>query len=122
MLGNPGSFSFGALLVGIVGWLVAALVAYVFVAFAGFAGIGVIGLMICFISVRIELESGSVVGTVYSPDAFQRQVERQRQMPRAERAARRHEQSLTAKSVRFFLNLGIALALIGFGGFIYYQL
>ena len=122
MFGNPGSFSFGALLVGIVGWLVAALVAYVFVAFAGFAGIGVIGLMICFISVRIELESGSVVGTVYSPDAFQRQVERQRQMPRAERAARRHEQLLTAKSVRFFLNLGIALALIGFGGFIYYQL
>lgn len=122
MFGNPGSFSFGALLVGIVGWLVAALVAYVFVAFAGFAGIGVIGLLICFISLRIELESSSVVGTVSSPDSFRRQIERRQQMSRAERAAIRHEQSLTAKSVRFFLNLGIALALIGFGGFIYNQL
>ena len=111
-----------ALLVGVVGWLVAALVAYVFVAFVGFAGIGVIGLLICFISLRIELESGGVVGTVSSPDSFRRQIERQQEMSRAERAARRHEQSLTARSVRFFLNLGIALALIGFGGFIYDQL
>lgn len=122
MFDNPGSFSFGALLVGFVGWLAAALVAYVLISFTGFLGIGVVGLLICFISLRIELESGGVIGTVYSPDAFQRQVERQRQMSRAERAAARHEQSLTAKSVRFFLNLGIALAVIGFGGFIYGQL
>jgi len=122
MFGNPGSFSFGALLVGIVGWLVATLVAYVFIAFTGFAAIGVIGLLICFISLRIELESGSVVGTVSSPDAFRRQIERQQAMSRAERAAARHEQSLTARSVRFFPNLGLALAVIGFGGFIYDQL
>ena|SRR5689334_15574451 len=122
MLGNPGSFSFGPLLVAIVGWLIAALVVYVFVAFTGFAGIGVFGLLICFICLRIELEAGSVVGTVSSPDSFRRQVERRQEMSRAERAAIRHEQSLTAKSVRFFLNLGMALAVIGFAGFIYYQL
>jgi hypothetical protein len=122
MFGSPASFSFGALLVAMVGWLVAALVTYVFFVFTGFLTIGVIGLLICFISLRIELESGSVVGTVSSPDSFRRQVERQQAMSRAERAAARHEQSLTARSARFFLNLGIALALIGFGGFIYYQL
>ncbi|MBN9487903.1 MAG: hypothetical protein J0H44_11790 [Alphaproteobacteria bacterium] len=122
MFGSPASFSFGALLVAMVGWLVAALVTYVFFVFTGFLTIGVIGLLICFISLRIELESGSIVGTVSSPDSFRRQVERQQAMSRAERAAARHEQSLTARSARFFLNLGIALALIGFGGFIYYQL
>lgn len=122
MFGSPASFSFGVLLVAMVGWLVAALVTYVFFVFTGFLTIGVIGLLICFISLRIELESGSVVGTVSSPDSFRRQVERQQAMSRAERAAARHEQSLTARSARFFLNLGIALALIGFGGFIYYQL
>ena len=122
MFGSPASFSFGALLVAMVGWLVAALVTYVFFVFTGFLTIGVIGLLICFISLRIELESGSIVGTVSSPDSFRRQVERQQAMSRAERAAARHEQSLTARSARFLLNLGIALALIGFGGFIYYQL
>ena len=122
MFGSPASFSFGALLVAMVGWLVAALVTYVFFVFTGFLTIGVIGLLICFISLRIELESGSIVGTVSSPDSFRRQVERQQAMSRAERAAARHEKSLTARSARFFLNLGIALALIGFGGFIYYQL
>ena len=122
MFGSAGSVSFGAVLVAIVGWLVAALVAYVFFVFTGFLTIGVIGLLICFVSLRIELESGSVVGTVSSPDSFRRQVERRHAMSRAERAAARHEQSMTARSVRFFLNFGIALALIGFGGFIFYQL
>ena len=43
-------------------------------------------------------------------------------MPRAERASQRHEQSPAIKTTRFFRNVGIGLTLIGFGGFLYFQL
>ena len=43
-------------------------------------------------------------------------------MSRAERASRRHEQSLGIKATRFFRSVGIGLTLIGFGGFLYFQL
>ncbi len=43
-------------------------------------------------------------------------------MGRAEPASRRHEQSPGSKTTRFFRNVGIGLTLIGFGGFLYFQL
>jgi hypothetical protein len=43
-------------------------------------------------------------------------------MGRADRAARRHEPSSGGKTTRFFRNVGIGLTLIGFGGFLYFQL
>ena len=43
-------------------------------------------------------------------------------MGRAEGAARRHEPSPGSKTTRFFRKCGIGLTLIGFGGFLYFQL
>ena len=42
-------------------------------------------------------------------------------MPRAERASQRREKSGIA-TTRLFKNVGIGLTLIGFGGFLYFQL
>ena len=43
-------------------------------------------------------------------------------MPRAEPASQRHAQPPGSKTTRFFRNVGIGLTLIGFGGFLYFQL
>jgi hypothetical protein len=43
-------------------------------------------------------------------------------MWRTERAPQRHAQSPGIKTTRFFRNVGIGLTLIGFGGFLYFQL
>jgi hypothetical protein len=47
------------------------------------------------------------------------QMEADRQMSPEQRAAKRTEQSISVQSTRFFRHFGIALALIGFGGFAY---
>jgi hypothetical protein len=43
-------------------------------------------------------------------------------MGSAERAPRRHAPSPGSKTARFFRYVGIGLTLIGFGGFLYFQL
>jgi hypothetical protein len=104
------------------GWLIATVIAFMIVAYAGFFGIGVVGLMIWFVSTRVDLEQEGAVGVGVSPGFFARQVRRKAEMSRAERAAVRGEKSLEAQSTRFFRHLGIALTLIGAGGFLYFQL
>ena len=104
------------------GWLIATVIAFMIVAYAGFFGIGVVGLMIWFVSTRADLEQEGAVGVGVSPGFFARQVTRKAEMSHAERAAVRGEKSLEAQSIRFFRHLGIALTLIGAGGFLYFQL
>jgi hypothetical protein len=53
---------------------------------------------------------------------FAPQAQARQNMLRAERASQRHEQSSPGKTTRFFRNVGIGLTLIGFGGFLYFQL
>ena len=43
-------------------------------------------------------------------------------MGRAERADRSHEPSPGSRTTRFFRIVGIGLTLMGFGGFLYFQL
>jgi hypothetical protein len=105
-----------AIAVAAVGWLVASLCAFAIVAMVGFFGIGFIGLLFWFICTRIELESDG------GASLFEQQFRAKQEMSRAERAARHHEQSLAAQSSRFFKNVGIGLTVIGFSGFLYYQL
>jgi hypothetical protein len=83
---------------------------------------GLSGLAIVFISTQFELDSDGVVSGGINSDLLARQVRAQQEMSREQRMARRNEKSLQAQSVRFFKYFGTGLALIGFGGFLYYQL
>ncbi|MDP2332948.1 MAG: hypothetical protein Q8M19_19870 [Reyranella sp.] len=103
-------------------WLMASVLAALFVAYIGFFGIGFIGLLFWSICSRIELEKEGAVGHGFSTGLFAQQIKAQTEMSPAERAALRHEQSLTVRSARFFKHLGVGLTLIGFGGFAYGQL
>ena len=103
------------------GWLIAAVLAFLVVAYTSFFGIGVIGILLWFICTQVELEEEGPIGTGSTASLLAPQIRARNEMSREQRAAARHEQSLTVKSTRFFKHLGMGLALIGFGGFLYYQ-
>jgi hypothetical protein len=107
---------FIAHVVAAIGWLFACLFALAVVTLFGFFGVGFFGLLILFICTQVELESDA------GARLFGAQAQARQNMWRAERAARRHEQSPGSKTTRFFRNVGIGLTLIGFGGFLYFQL
>jgi len=102
--------------VAAIGWLLAALIAFAIVTLFGFFGVGFFGLLILFICTQVELESDA------GASLFAARAQARQNMWRAERASQRHEQSLGIKTTRFFRNVGIGLTLIGFGGFLYFQL
>lgn len=104
------------------GWLIAALIAFVIVALVSFLGIALVGVFIAFVSTQVELESGGNAGGAYGASMIQHQANAEREMSREQRAAQRHERSLAVQSARFFRHFGLALALIGFGGFAYNHL
>jgi hypothetical protein len=105
------------------GWLIAAVIAFLIVAYAGFFGVGVIGLMIWFVSARVDMEQdGRVVGAGFSPGFLAQQLRSQTEMSRAERAALHGRRLLEAQSTRFFKYLGVALTVLGFGGFLLFQI
>jgi hypothetical protein len=104
------------------GWLVASVIAFLIVAYGGFFGVGVVGLVIWFVSTCVDLGQDGELGVGVSPSFFARQVRAKAEMSHAERAALRGQKSLEAQSARFFKHLGIALTLIGAGGFLYFQL
>lgn len=108
--------------IGLSGWLVVSIVAFMTVAYAGFFGIGVIGLLMLFICTIVDLEIDGAVGGGISPGFLAHQVKAKVGQSPAERAARLGEKFLEAQSVRFFKWLGGALALIGLGGFLVFQL
>ena len=78
--------------IALVGWVIAAVFAYAFVTLFGYFGVGFYGLLLLFICMQIELE----------PD----EVSHQQRWP----------------SIGFFKGLGVGLTVIGFGGFLYFQL
>jgi hypothetical protein len=84
--------------IAVVGWLIASLVAFAIIVLAGFFGVGLIGLLIVFAATQFDLDAdGPVSGGIGS-------------------------RFLRVPPVKFFKYLGSALALIGFGGFAYYQI
>ena len=106
---------FIAHVVAAIGWLIAFLVAYAIVALFGFFGVGFFGLLILFICTQVELELGCG-----------RQALRVHE-PRPDktlgvRSVAPGVMSRGSKTTRFFRNVGIGLTLIGFGGFVYFQL
>jgi hypothetical protein len=107
---------FVVLVVAAIGWLVACLIVFAVVSLFGFFGVGFFGLLILFICTQVELESDA------GARLFAPQAQARRNMPRAERASQRHEPSPTSKTTRFVRSVGIGLTLVGFGGFLYFQL
>jgi hypothetical protein len=103
------------------GWLIAAVLAFLVVAYTSFFGLGVIGILLWFICTQVELEEEGPVATGSTASLLAPQIKARNEMSREQRAAQRHEQSLRGKSTRFFKHVGMGLALIGFGGFLYYQ-
>ena len=110
------------LAVAACGWLAASLLAFILVSTLSFFGIGLIGLLLWFICTRIELEKDGAVGSGWTPELIARQYEARQKMSEAERAGYREEQTVAMQSVRFFRHLGIALALIGAAGFVWFQI
>lgn len=102
-------------------WLLASVVAFLVVAYTSFFGIGLIGLVLWFISTQFELDGDQPVATSFSASLLAAQVRARSEMSREQRAAQRHDDSLRAKSARFFRHLGMGLTLIGVCGFLYYQ-
>ena len=78
--------------IALIGWLIAAVFAYAFVTLFGYAGVAFYGLLLLFICMQVELE----------PDGLS------------------HHQPWL--DIGFFKILGVALTVIGFGGFLYFQL
>jgi hypothetical protein len=78
--------------IAVIGWLFAAVFAYAFLTLFGYFGVGFYGLLLLFICVQVELE----------PDG-----------------ASHYQRSL---GIGFFKVLGVGLTIIGFGGFLWFQL
>ena len=75
-----------------IGWLFVAVFAYAFLTLFGYFGVGFYGLLLLFICMQVELE----------PDWVS------------------HQQG--PLGIGFFKILGVGLTVIGFGGFLYFQL
>jgi hypothetical protein len=84
--------------IAVVGWLIASLIAYAIVVLVGFFGVGLIGLLIVFAATQFELNPDGPAPSGVSLGF------------------------LRIQPARFFKYFGSALALIGFGGFAYYQI
>ena len=108
--------------IGLSGWLLVSIGVFLIVAYAGFFAIGVIGLLMWFIWTIVDLEVDGAVGSGISPIFLAQQLRAKDDVSHAERAARLGEKLLETQSARFFKHFGAALALIGFGGFVLFQL
>jgi len=107
---------FIVLVVAAIGWLFASLFAFAIVTLFGFFGVGFFGLLILFICTQVELNSDA------GARLFGARAQARQNIGRAERGDRRHEPPPGSKTTRFFRIVGIGLTLIGFGGFLYFQL
>jgi hypothetical protein len=104
------------------GWLIAAVAAGLIVAYTSFFGVAVLGVLVWFVSARVDQERDGAVGAGVTPGFLARQFRARADMSPAERLAFRDEQSLEARSTRLFKYLGMAMILVGLGGFWFYQL
>ena len=78
--------------IAVIGWLIAAVFAYAFLTLFGYFGVGFYGLLLLFICMQVELE--------------------------LDRGSH-HQRS---RAIGFFKLLGVGLTVIGFGGFLFFQL
>jgi hypothetical protein len=80
----------------VIGWLLAALFAYAFVTLFGYFGVGFYGLLLLFICMQVELQHDG--------------------------NSRHHQGAAGGRYALSFKVLGIGLTVVGFSGFLLYQL
>ena len=104
------------------GWLIALVMAGLIVAYTSFFGIAVLGVVILCFSVIVDQDRDGAVGTGITPDFLAQQIKARATMSRAQRRAFWAEQALEAESTRLFRYCGMAMIIVGFGGFWLFQL
>src|SRR5476651_352840 len=104
------------------GWLIALVMAGLIVAYTSFFGIAVLGLIILCFSVIVDQDRDGAVGTGITPDFFAQQIKARAEMTRAQQRVFRAEQALEARSTRLFRYCGMAMILVGSGGFWFFQI
>jgi hypothetical protein len=85
---------------------------------AGFLGIGVLGLLIGFIAVQVDLESGGPVGGV-STNLYAQHMTMRQSMSRSERDAAHAEMQSMRRPLTVAKLIAAALIALGVGGFFY---
>jgi hypothetical protein len=104
------------------GWLVALVVAGLIVAYTSFFGLAVLGVLVWCLSVIVDQERDGAVGTGMTPGFFVRQFRARAEMSGVQRQVFHHEQAQEAQLTLRFKHLGMAMVLIGLGGFWLFQL
>jgi len=104
------------------GWLIALVAAGLIVAYAGFFGLAVLGVLVWYLSVIVDQERDGAVGTGMTPGFLAQQFRARAEMSPMQRQALRHEHALEARSTLRFKHVGMAMVLIGLGGFWLFQL
>jgi hypothetical protein len=104
-------------------WLVIGIFVFITVAYVGFIGVGVVGLVLLFVCTLVELDADRPVGTggIATPAFLARQVEVAAAQRPEERASSLADRLLSLQSIRFYKYLGAALAVVGIGGFLLFQ-
>ncbi len=104
------------------GWLVALVMAGLIVAYTSFFGVAALGVVILCFSVIVDQDRDGAVGAGLTPGFLAQQFRARAEMSPAERSAFRAEQAREARSTRHFRYLGLAMILVGLGGFWTFQL
>lgn len=104
------------------GWLIALVLAALVVAYTSFFGIAVIGVFILAISVTLDRERDGAVGAGLTPGFLAQQHKTRRELSDTDRQALRDHQARDAESTRHVRYFGVAMMVLGLGGFWLYQL
>ena len=104
------------------GWLIAMVLAALIVAYTSFFGIAVIGVFILAVSVTLDRERDGAVGTGLTPGFLAQQHRTRQELSAIHRQALHDQHSREAQSTRYVRYFGVAMMLIGLGGFWLYQL
>src|SRR6187455_2331870 len=99
----------------------AALAVTIAYALVGFLGVAIVGVATLFVCVHLELSHEHPAGVIYPPDHPWRAGENDG-TGRAAGAVRRSERAALRQALIFAKLLGVALTLVGFGGFYLFQL
>ena len=104
-------------------WLVIGILVFITVAYVGLIGVGVVGLVLLFVCTLVELDTDRPVGSggIVTPGFLARQVEVAAALRPEERVSSLADRLLSLQSVRFYKLLGAALAVVGLGGFLLFQ-
>jgi len=84
----------------------------------GFIGVGLTGLLILSAATRLELSDGESIGSARFPNLYAQDVMNDQGLSRSERAARLGERRRSRRAIRYAQMLGLALLVVGAGGFL----